>query len=115
ADYGRDVRRVAQELGVRIGPDRWVAAAHNQAIFYASHYGLFGTGWRRNGNHIGVAYLHGRPGTPGMPEHDEAYTEFRSRHAEIDRVQVTCRGMEELVLDAGAPPEKVFLIPIGIQ
>jgi len=111
----RQIARVAERLGVRVGPESWVAAVRNQSIFYASHHGLFGTGWTRDRNRIGVAYLHGRPGTPGMPEHDVSYREFTVRHGEIDRVQVTCRAMQEVVLEAGAAPEKVFLIPIGIE
>src|SRR5262249_1154579 len=115
ADDVDQINRVARSLGVRVGPEPWVACVRNQSLFYASHYGLFGSGWQRGDNRLGVAYLHGQAGTAGMPDHDECYDEFSRRHDEIDRVQVTCRSMEALVLDAGIAPEKVFLIPIGIE
>lgn len=115
ADDVRQISLVAERLGIRTGPEAWVAAVRNQSIFYASHHGLFGTDWRRDDKRIGVAYLHGRPGIPGMPEEDVSYREFTRRHREIDRIQVTCRAMEELVLEVGAAPEKLFLIPIAIE
>jgi glycosyltransferase involved in cell wall biosynthesis len=115
ADDVRQLRRVAQSLGVQVGPESWIACVRNQAIFHASQFGLFGSGWRRDGNRLGVAYLHGRPGTSGMPEFDVCYAELRARHAELDRIQVSCRSMEELVLESGVEPRKVFRIPIGVD
>jgi glycosyltransferase involved in cell wall biosynthesis len=115
ADDARQITRVAEALGVRLGPESWVSGVRNQSVFHASQFGLFGSGWRREGNRIGVAYLHGRPGTPGMPEFDVCYEELRARHRELDRVQVSCRAMEELVLSSGIAIEKVFRIPIGID
>jgi glycosyltransferase involved in cell wall biosynthesis len=50
-----------------------------------------------------------------MPEFDTCYETVRRRHDELDRIQVPSRAMEELVLDAGVPREKVFRIPIGID
>src|SRR5262249_8883378 len=69
----------------------------------------------RTGNRLGVAYLHGRPGTPGHPEFDSCYENVRRRHEELARVQVSNRAMEELVLETGIAPEKVFRIPIGVD
>jgi glycosyltransferase involved in cell wall biosynthesis len=115
ADDVRQLRRVAQSLGIQVGPESWIACVRNQAIFHASQFGLFGSGWRRDGNRLGVAYLHGRPGTPGMPEFDVCYGELRARHVELERIQVSCRSMEELVLDSGVEPRKVVRIPIGID
>jgi glycosyltransferase involved in cell wall biosynthesis len=115
ADDARQLRRLARALGVRVGREAWVAAVRGQSVFHASQFGLFGSGWQRRGNRIGVAYLHGRPGTPGMPEFDVCYDELRHRHEELDRVQVSSRAMHELVLEAGIDRAKVFLIPIGID
>ncbi len=50
-----------------------------------------------------------------MPEFDACFDAMRRRHAEIDRVQVTNRAMEELVLETGIAAEKVHRIPIGID
>ena len=115
ADDARQISRVAEILGARLGHESWVACVRNQSLFHASQFGLFGSDWRRERNRIGVAYLHGRPGTPGMPEFDVCYDELRTRHHEIDRVQVSCRAMEELALSTGIEAEKVFRIPIGID
>lgn len=115
ADDVRALRRLARDLGIRVGPESWVASVHNQSVFHASQFGLFGSGWQRDGNRLGIAYLHGRPGTPGMPEFDVCYSELRDRHSELERVQVSNRAMQELVLNAGIASEKVFLIPIGIE
>jgi glycosyltransferase involved in cell wall biosynthesis len=115
ADDARQIGLVANSLGVRVGPGSWVACVRNQSVFHASQFGLFGSGWRRDGNRIGVAYLHGWPGTPRMPEFDICYEELRARHLEIDRVQVSCLAMEELVLGSGIDSQKVFRIPIGID
>ena len=44
-----------------------------QSVFYASQFSLAGgSEWERE-NRLGLAYLHGRPGTPGMPEFDTCY------------------------------------------
>jgi len=115
ADDACQIGRLAKGLGIRVGPESWVACVRNQSVFHASQFGLFGSGWRRAGNRIGVAYLHGRPGTPGLPEFDVCYDELRTRNEEIDRVQVSCRAMEELVLGSGIEPVKVLRIPIGID
>jgi glycosyltransferase involved in cell wall biosynthesis len=50
-----------------------------------------------------------------MPEFDTCYEAVRTRHEELERIQVPSAAMEELVLGAGVPPEKVFRIPIGID
>jgi glycosyltransferase involved in cell wall biosynthesis len=115
ADDARQIARLAAGLGVAIGPESWVAAVCNQSIFHASQFALLGREWEPRGNRLGVAYLHGRPGTPGMPEFDTCYEAVRRRHAELERIQVPSGAMEELVLGAGVPPEKVARIPIGVD
>ena len=50
-----------------------------------------------------------------MPEFDTCYEAVRTRHDELERIQVPSAAMEELVLGAGVPAEKVFRIPIGID
>ncbi len=111
----RQLRRLATDLGVRVGPDRWVNGVSGQAIFHESQFTLLLEDFERRGNNLGVAYFHGRPGTPGFPEFDACYETLSRRHDEIDRVQVTNAAMEELVIGAGMPSEKVHRIPIGID
>ena len=114
-DDARQMARVAAGLGARVGKESWVSAVRSQSVFHASQFALLGQPFERDGNRLGVAYLHGRPGTPGMPEFDTCYDTVRRRHEELERIQVPSQAMEELVLGAGVAPEKVFRIPIGID
>ena len=111
----RQLERTARALGVELGPPEWTKGVSEQAIFHLSQFTLLLHRFERHGNHLGVAWFHGRPGTPGMPEFDACFETMRARHAEIDRVQVTNRAMEELVLGTGVAAEKVHRIPIGID
>ena len=115
ADDADEIARLARGLGIRVGPERWIARVRRQSVFHTSQFTLIGLPFERAGNRLGVAYLHGRPGTPGMPEFDTCYEAVRRRHEELDRVQVSNRAMEELVLGTGIAAEKVFRIPIGVD
>jgi glycosyltransferase involved in cell wall biosynthesis len=115
ADDAAEVARLARSLGVHVGPEPWIARVRNQSVFHTSQFSLIGLPFERHGNRLGVAYLHGRPGTPGHPEFDTCYEAVRARHEELDRVQVSNRAMQELVLGTGIAPEKVFRIPIGVD
>ena len=111
----RQLARTASVLGVELGPRRWARGVANQSIFHLSQFTLLLHDFERSGNNIGLSYFHGRPGTPGMPEFDACFETMRARHAEIDRIQVTNREMEALVLSTGIDPAKVHRIPIGID
>ena len=111
----RQLARTATALGVELGPRGWARGVANQSIFHLSQFTLLLHDFERAGNNIGFAYFHGRPGTPGMPEFDACFETMRTRHAEIDRIQVTNREMEALVLSTGIAAEKVHRIPIGID
>lgn len=111
----RQLVRIAETIGVPLGPERWVRGVSNQSIFHLSQFTLLLHDFERHGNHLGFSYFHGRPGTPGMPEFDACFDTMRRRHEEIDRVQVTNRAMEELVLETGMAAEKIHRIPIGID
>jgi glycosyltransferase involved in cell wall biosynthesis len=111
----RQLDRTVRALGIETGPAGWITAVSNQSIFHQSQFTLLLHDFAKNGNNLGFAYFHGRPGTPGMPEFDACFAAMRRRHAEIDRVQVTNRAMEALVLETGMAREKVHRIPIGID
>jgi glycosyltransferase involved in cell wall biosynthesis len=115
AEDAHEIAGLAARLGASVGRESWISAVQNQSVFHASQFTLIGQDFERDGNRLGVAYLHGRPGTPGMPEFDRCYETVRRRHEELDRFQVPSRAMAELVLEAGVAPEKVFLIPIAID
>ena len=105
----------ARRLGYRIGPARWASLATRQSVFLTSHFEALGPFWLDSSHRLATAYLHGRPGTVGVPEFDEYYELLRRHRERIDRIQVTHGEMHELVLTAGVDPERVFRIPIGID
>lgn len=109
------VEAAARRLGYTVGHAAWARFAARQSVFLTSHFEALDRRWLDSSHRLATAYLHGRPGTPGAPEFDQAFETLREHHERIERVQVTHDEMHELVLDAGVPPERVFRIPIGID
>jgi len=105
----------ARRLGLPVAPARWAVFAERQAVFHSSHFEALSPRWLESSHRLGTAYLHGRPGTRGMPEFDAAYEALRRHPGRVDRVQVTHAEMHELVLAAGVEEARVFRIPIGID
>lgn len=112
----RAVGGIAQQLGIDV-PSHWPAAsARRQCLFYGSHFTFFDAPVAISAeNRIATTYFHGRPGTRGMPEFDDAYAALRARHSELHRIQVSHAEMRDVVLSSGIDPAKVFLIPIGVE
>lgn len=106
---------VATRLGYDVAPGSWARFARRQAVFHPEHFAALQPRWLESSHRLGLSYFHGRPGTPGYPEFDEAYALLRSHAERIERVQVTHPEMRELVLSAGVEPERVFEIPIGVD
>jgi glycosyltransferase involved in cell wall biosynthesis len=115
ADDVRQLERIARRLGVWRGPGRLGPWIGGQSVFYASQFVLLADGRRWPRSRLGVAYLHGRPGTPGFPEFDRCYETLRRRHEELARVQVSHSELQALVLDSGIDAAKVHRIPIGVD
>jgi glycosyltransferase involved in cell wall biosynthesis len=111
----RQLERIASALGARLGPDGWAGSIADQSVFHLSQFTLLLRDFERRRNRLGVSYFHGRPDTPGMPEFDACFATLRRCHERLDRVQVTNRAMEELVLGTGVAAEKLHRIPIGID
>ncbi len=105
----------ARRLGFDVGPARWAPFAERQSVFLTSHFEALSARWLDSSHRLATAYLHGRPGTPGVPEFDECFETLRRRRDRIARIQVTHDEMHELVLAAGISSERVFRIPIGID
>jgi glycosyltransferase involved in cell wall biosynthesis len=105
----------AGRLGYDVGPSGWARFASRQSVFLTSHFDALSVRWLDSSHRLATAYLHGRPGTPGFPEFDDAFEMLRRRHDRIARVQVTHAEMHELVLAAGVDPARVFRIPIGVD
>lgn len=110
----REVGDLARRFGVRLGDPRWANYSRRQAVFYGSHFNLLAAPWQRRPHRLGVAYFHGRPGS-GVPQFDLVYQRLRAVHDQIARVQVSHSEMRDVVLSSGIAPDKVFLIPIGIN
>src|SRR4051812_28335718 len=109
------VGRLAQGFGARVADPRLLAASHDQAAFWGSHFTLLREPWAPPPHALGCTYYHGRPGTPGMPEFDEPYRLLGAHHEQIERLQVSHSEMEQIVLATGIDPAKVVRIPIGIE
>lgn len=105
----------ARRLGYEVGPSGWAPFVGGQVVFHASQFEAFTPRWLASSQRLGVAYLHGRPGTPGAPEFDRCFEALRSRPGRFARVQVTHGEMHDIVLTAGVEPGRVFRIPIGID
>jgi len=110
-----ELARITHRLGITTADRRLLHASRHQAAFYGSHFTLLREPWRPPDHGLATAYFHGRPGTPGMPEFDEAYRVLSAHHSEVDRLQVTHAEMEDVVLSTGIDPAKVFRIPIGVD
>jgi glycosyltransferase involved in cell wall biosynthesis len=106
---------IARRLGYEVAPARWARFARRQAVFHPEHFAALRPRWLESSHRLGLSYFHGRPGTPGYPEFDEAYAMLRRYADRIERVQVTHPEMHELVLSAGVRADRVFEIPIGVD
>lgn len=111
----RHVEAVARRLGYAVAPAGWARFARHQSVFLTSHFEALTPRWIDSSHRLGVAYLHGRPGTPGMPEFDRAFVALRRHPSRFVCVQVTHAELHELVLEAGVEPEHVFRIPLGVD
>ena len=105
----------ARRLGYEVGPPAWARFGGGQSVFHTSHFVALQPRWLESSHRLATAYLHGRPGTPGAPEFDEAYAALRRHAGRVERVQVTHAEMHELVLAAGVDASRVFRIAIGID
>src|SRR4051812_19948616 len=105
----------ATRLAYDVAPTGWARFAPRQSVFHPDHFGALRPRWLESSHRLGLSYFHGRPGTPGYPEFDEAYETLRRNAARVDRVQVTNDEMRDLVLAAGVDPAHVFRIPIGVD
>jgi len=110
----QEVGAVANRLGiVTPAPKLWPFVKH-QSVFYASHLSLLaGDQWQQP-NRLGMAYMHGKPGT-GYEEFDRTFDVLTRHHDRFDRIQATHAEMHGVILESGIAPAKVFLIPLGVN
>jgi len=110
----KEVAAIAQRIGIQVADVHWLPVVKNQAVFYGSHFALLEENSLNQHRRVGGAYFHGRPGT-GVEEFDRAYRRLCEVHHMIHRIQVSHSEMRDIVMGSGISPEKVFLIPIGIN
>jgi glycosyltransferase involved in cell wall biosynthesis len=109
------IAAAARRLGYEVAPSAWAGLARGQSVFHTSHFQALTPRWLEGSDRLGLAYMHGRPGTPAMPEFDTAFEALRRRPDRVARVQVTHEEMHELVAAAGVPEERVHRIRLGID
>jgi glycosyltransferase involved in cell wall biosynthesis len=114
-DHLEAVAVLARELRIKLADRRLLTASHDQAAFFGSQFTLLREPWQEWPHALGTAYFHGLPGTPDMPEFDEAYRVLCAHHHEVARVQVSHPEIRDLVLSSGIDPAKVFEIPIAVE
>ena len=73
----RFVEATARRLGYAVAPPGWARFAHHQAAFFPDHFTALDPVWTGTTHRLGLAYFHGRPGTPGYPEFDLAFDRLR--------------------------------------
>lgn len=112
----RAINRLCNILGINsYVVDQSPPGMLRQCLFFQSPYVL-----RRlpehgvRSNRIALSYFHGRPSTKES-EFTKNYEALCHRHQEVSRIQVSCKAMQEVVLSSGIDPEKVRLIPIGVN
>lgn len=110
----RAISNVATSLGIKVAAPCWERGARQQSIFYGSQFYLLSDDWLHSSHRIGVAYFHGKPGT-GVAEFDELFNKVKRHHDRLARIQVSHSEMRDILLTTGIAPEKLHLIPIGIN
>jgi glycosyltransferase involved in cell wall biosynthesis len=112
----RALTDICGRLPIQTEDARMLPYVKQQAVFYASRYELLLSDiWKVSTHHLATAYFHGRPGTTREPVFDEIYGTLKRAHPHIQRIQVSHSEMRDVVLSTGVDPQKVFLIPIGID
>ena len=110
----RALTGVATSLGTTTLSPRWRHGSRHQSVFYGSQFYLFSDEWLRSSHRIGTAYFHGLPGT-GHTEFDDLYNKVKRHHERLTRIQVSHSEMRDCLLGTGIAPDKLHLIPIGIN
>ena len=110
----QEIGALANRLSITTADQQLWPFVKHQSVFYASHLSLLvGDQWQQP-NRIGMAYMHGKPGT-GYEEFDRTFDVLRRHHDRFDRVQATHSEMHRVILESGIAPEKVHLIPLGVD
>ncbi len=111
----QEIGKIAKQLGIQVTSERWLKYGTKQTVFYASQFAMLSHDWKTSSHRIAIAYFHGHPNTPDMPEFSQCFNRVRQFHNRISRIQVSYSEMHNLILSTEIDPAKVFRIPIGIN
>jgi glycosyltransferase involved in cell wall biosynthesis len=107
-----ELTAICRKLGIPVIDSKDKRLMKNQCFFNMSRYELL-ENWKTPSCRIAFPYYHGNP---AIDEGSRNMLRTISKHHEqIDRIQVSCRFMEGVILETGIDPGKLFLIPIGVN
>lgn len=107
-----ELARICRKLGITVIENGSKKLMKNQCFFCMSRYEILES-WQAPQYRIAFPYYHGNPATDERSR--RMLATIGKHHRAIDRIQVSCRFMENAVLNTGIDPSKVFRIPIGIN
>lgn len=107
-----EITTLCRKIGIPVIDTSYKRLMKNQCFFNMSRYEIL-ENWKKTECRIAFPYYHGNPATDKGSKN--MLRTISLHHKEIDRIQVSCRFMEEVVLDTGIDRSKVFRIPIGIN
>ena len=105
---------VCARLGIRAESLATLPGPGRQCLFLASSGPLEGVLQNKGDRRVGAAFFHGRP-DPREPWAEQRLSALARLHERVDRLQVTNTAFRDIILGTGIAPDKVFLIPIGIN
>ena len=113
----REISAMLDEMGIHCRYSGTIPfGLPRQSIFFANRYNvmLHPRRYILGKNRIAFPYYHGHPDS-GEKRFRTCFENLRLFHDRISRIQVTNSRMLDLTLSTGIDPEKVLLIPIGIN
>jgi len=115
-DHDRqEIKTIAEQLGIQTAPAFWRFSASPQAHLFFSHYSIAeDQAWLHSNHRIGITFPEGVPPAALKDQHP-VFQVIRSHHHRLERIQVSHLAMKNYILESGIAPEKVFVIPIGVN
>lgn len=110
----KEVSGVARSLGLNVYSESPQKSWYKQSAFFPSFYMLMRSKpykWKWN---VASSYFHGMPGC-GNDEFDNRFDKLTAMHHHIQRLHVSNYPFKETILQSGISPEKVHVIPIGVN
>lgn len=109
----QELKKISKVLGIQTVPSYWKSTNTPQSIYYTDHYMISRTeDWLTLPHRVGISFPEGVPieNTP-----HPVWETLTRHHQRITRVQVSHTAMFDYITQSGIQPDKVFVIPIGIN